>query len=136
MSDPNPPPAALPRMINWLWVTIALAIVAQLAMRADAGSLIAVTVYKAHLLSLGGWGGYWLDRALFPYARPHTYVDGEALDINDLAAHTPPPGAEDDTLSAVAGAVLAGGAAYDYPLTMLRRAIVVAACLVCVGLGA
>lgn len=62
------------------------------------GSLVAVSLYKAHLMALGGWGGYWIDRVLFPYARPDK--------VNDMAT------------------------------AMLRRAIVVAACLVCVGLGA
>lgn len=124
-SSTQPDRAAPPRMLNWLWITIVLAIAAQGAMRADAGSLFAVTLYKAHLLSLGGWGGYWLDRALFPYARPHEYVEDELTAI------------EGEPIGGLAqGEVLAVGAAYDYPLTMLRRAVIVAACLICVGLGA
>jgi Putative 2/3 transmembrane domain holin len=80
------------------------------------GNIFAVTLYKAHLMALGGWGGYWLDRALFPYARPHTAFDAAAQCPDDADANT---------------AFVAEAA-----LSTLRRAIIVAACLVCVGLGA
>lgn len=36
-----------------------------------------VLTYKIGLVTLGGFVGYWLDRHLFPYARPHTF-DGSA----------------------------------------------------------
>lgn len=32
-----------------------------------------VVLWKAGLLSFAGFIGYWLDRHLFPYARPHIY---------------------------------------------------------------
>jgi hypothetical protein len=81
------------------------------------GSLVAVSLYKAHLMALGGWGGYWIDRALFPYDRPHEYLEGdsEALDGTVAISHT---------------------ALAQFGLSMQRRAVVVAACLICVGLGA
>lgn len=130
MSDQKPQPAALPRMINWLWVTIALAVLAQLGMHADAGSLIAVTIYKAHLMSLGGWGGYWLDRALFPYARPHCYVErADAAAARDAAAVEAGKGDPDVLLGDFTDP-------QDARAAQLRRAVIVAACLVCVGLGA
>lgn len=128
MSSPQPG-GAPPRMLHWLLATVALMVLAQWAMRVDAGALYAVSLYKCHLMSLGGWGGYWLDRALFPYARPHTYVADESKPIELAPVDT------DEPLDCVQGG-LAAGAAHDYPLAMLRRAIIVAACLVCVGLGA
>lgn len=33
-----------------------------------------VVLYKMALISLAAVLGYWLDRALFPYARPHGYL--------------------------------------------------------------
>lgn len=35
---------------------------------------IPVTVWKLTIVTLGGLVGYWLDRHLFPYARPHTFL--------------------------------------------------------------
>lgn len=125
MSEPTAQPGQPPRMLAWLVATVLLAIAAHNAQARYPGLLVAVSLYKAHLMSLGGWGGYWLDRALFPYGRPHQYVDDEMTPIEGEPLDGP-----------VTAELLAGGAVYDYPLTMLRRAIIVAACLVCVGLGA
>lgn len=90
------------RMWPWLVLTVVLMALALLMQRLAPGDVVAVTLYKAHLMALGGWGGYWLDRALFPYERPHTQQ----------------------------------GSPGEFDAANLRRAIVVAACLVCVGLGA
>lgn len=118
-SKPLSAPAP-PRMFWWIVATILLMIAAHNAALREVGGLVAVTLYKAHLMSLGGWGGYWLDRALFPYDRPHNYLDLDA-----------PP---EETASTDAQCVLVSGR--DYGMAMLRRAIIVAACLICVGLGA
>ena len=64
--------AAPVRMQTWFWATLGLVIAALVVQEVWPGSVVAVTLYKAHLMALGGWGGYWLDRALFPYQRPHT----------------------------------------------------------------
>lgn len=42
-------------------------------------SQIGVALKKAGLLTLGAALGYALDRALFPYARPHKIVAGEIM---------------------------------------------------------
>lgn len=123
MPSTEAPPGQPPRMLWWLIVTVLLMVAAHNATVREAGGLLAVSLYKAHLMSLGGWGGYWLDRALFPYARPHSYLEEET--------ELPPELQTDDGY--VVG-MLQG--ASDYPTSMLRRAIIVAACLVCVGLGA
>lgn len=117
MSFPPDPPQPAPRMLLWLLLTVVLIALAFAAQRIDPGSIVAVTIYKAHLMVLGGWGGYWLDRALFPYDRPHEYLD----------EHAPPEAYGDDSLH-----VQTTG----FHFAMLRRAVIVAACLVCVGLGA
>lgn len=121
MSFPPDPPQQPPRMFVWALATAALMALALLAQRMDPGNVIAVTLYKAHLMALGGWGGYWLDRALFPYDRPHLYL----ADADDP---------EPDSGDGVEGLSVVSGSTFG--LAMLRRAVVVAACLVCVGLGA
>lgn len=124
-APPTAPPPAWARMLPWALVSVLLAVLASWAQELAPGNLLAVTVYKAHLLALGGWGGYWLDRALFPYDRPHLYLlhDPDEDDVDG-------PGQQGaDYLQVADGHNTFGHA-------MLRRAIVVAACVLCVGLGA
>jgi hypothetical protein len=106
----------MPRMLLWAVLTVILIALTFAQQNTSPGSVIAVTLYKAHLMALGGWGGYWLDRALFPYARPHAAFAAAAQCPDDAAANA---------------AFVAEAA-----LSALRRAIIVAACLICVGLGA
>ena len=107
-------------MIVWALLTVCLMIGALSAQELWPGNIGSVTLYKAHLLALGGWGGYWLDRALFPYDRPHTHIHCDWPEL----ARVQDPSAYLQTTSQVFGA------------SMLRRSIIVAACLICVGLGA
>lgn len=122
--SPDLPPqhvsTAPPRMFSWAIGTALLVALALFLQHTWPGSVLAVTAYKAHLMALGGWGGYWLDRALFPYDRPHAYLE--------LADEPSEVGEDLAQVELVAG--------YAFGHSMLRRAIVVAACLVCVGLGA
>lgn len=71
---------------------------------------LAVTIYKVSMVVTAALAGYWLDRALFPYARPHNAI--AALTENS-----------DLRLSAFNAATL-------------RRAIIVAAAMIAVGQGA
>ncbi|WP_085503657.1 putative holin [Burkholderia pseudomallei] len=95
-----------PRLTVWLIASIVLALLAYTTRQSDP--LLSITFYKAHLMSLGGWGGYWLDRLIFPYARPHEFVEG------DVDAHC----------------------VASFQAASIRRAIIVAASLICVGLAA
>ena len=113
------------RMVHWLVLTLVLITLAYFVQDQFPGSLIAVTLYKAHLLALGGWAGYWLDRALFPYDRPHEYLDSDAADKRPVVFKR----VRSDE---VTGIVPRETFAYS----MLRRAILVAACVVAVCLGA
>lgn len=122
MSSSDLKPPGLPRMWAWALVSAVLMVLAFVTHSADPGSPIAVSFYKAHLMSLGGWGGYWLDRALFPYDRPHQYL------LGDDEPEPAPPDPGFAALSVVPGTA--------FGLAMLRRALVVAGCLLCVGLGA
>jgi hypothetical protein len=92
----------IPRLTLFLIVSLVLMALAFLFQ--GSASLLSISFYKAHLLSLGGWGGYWIDRAIFPYARPSAFRDDP----------------DRQTLHAA----------------NLRRAIIVAASVICIGLAA
>lgn len=104
------------RMLSWVVLTAVLLAASLFAQSAWPGNVVSVSLYKAHLMALGGWGGYWLDRALFPYARPEIFIRKyDADEEMDFVCKTQP---------------------VAFAAANVRRAIVVAACLVCVGLGA
>jgi hypothetical protein len=63
-------PGKTPRLSSW-----ALAALALLALVAAISPAQApVVLYKSALVTLGAVLGYWLDRALYPYARPHELI--------------------------------------------------------------
>ena len=68
-----------------------------------------VSLYKLSLVSLAAVVGYWLDRSLFPYARPDRFM-GECYDL------------------AIAGHLAA--------VSMIRRAVIVGCAMLAMGLGA
>ncbi len=98
--------ARLPRMAGWLLIAVGLAAAVGLL----APHQLPVTLYKLSLVVAAAVVGYWLDRSLFPYARPD--------DLLAMWSQEPLP------------KFLAFGAA------MLRRALIVAAAMLAVGLGA
>lgn len=56
-----------PRLTNWSLITLVLLVL----LYTIAPSKLPVILYKASLVTFGGVLGYWIDRALFPYARPN-----------------------------------------------------------------
>ncbi|AMK09636.1 putative holin [Pseudodesulfovibrio indicus] len=103
-----------PRMTKT--ATLALALLCLVALISP--QQLGVIAYKVALVLLAGVAGYILDRALFPYARPHILspdpvnpreMSGDALRF-DLW----------DTL---------------YITAQIRRAVIVAAAMLAVGLG-
>lgn len=56
----------LPRLADWMAIAAALT----LAIALIAPQQLPVTLYKLSLVSLAAAVGYWIDRSLFPYARP------------------------------------------------------------------
>jgi len=111
----------MPRMTNWLIVSLVLAVVILLL----APQQLPVTAYKLSLITVAGWIGYWMDRGLFPYARP----DALLPDIDpDMPEH---PCADEGVLLSVGCT-----AGYAFEASMLRRAIIVSACIIGVALGA
>lgn len=115
----------LPRMLDWL----VYALVLVLAVWLLAPQQLPVSLYKLSLIALAAVAGYWIDRSLFPYARPDMFL---GFDAEDEPEETEGP--EGDTLFLRAST--------DQPLLrlmaacMLRRAIIVAAAMIAMGLGA
>lgn len=105
---------------NSIWLAIAVALLALIAIVSPVQ--LPVVAYKASLIALAAVLGYWLDRALFPYARPDGYL------VRDWRLGTEAPQGD-----------------ADYPIVpaylpafchaMLRRAIVIAAVVIGVALG-
>jgi hypothetical protein len=90
----------IPRMIVSTVLSIALGIaISQLAPQQAL-----VTLYKFSLVTGAGVAGYYLDRELFPYARPDIF--------------------------------LVGGREIAFAAAQIRRALIVGAMMLAVGLGA
>jgi Putative 2/3 transmembrane domain holin len=113
------------RMLGCLLLSVLLFTVSYATAHADPTSLVAVSLFKAHLMSLAGWGGYWLDRWAFPYSRPHQHL----ADVEDAELHGSPAHASGDAFALTTLSATAEWA-------MLRRALIMVGCLICVGLGA
>lgn len=121
MKPAAPTSFALPRLSGWLLITLLLV----LAVLLLAPQQLPVSLYKLSLVSLAAVVGYWIDRSLFPYARPDSFLPADV----ELPASA---GGEPVLLEAErcpAELHLAG-------VCMLRRAVIVAATMVAMGLGA
>lgn len=141
-SAQSPRPSKLPRMTSW-WL---IALVLSLAVFLIAPQQLPVSLYKLNLISLAALAGYWIDRAVFPYARPQ---------LSALRALDDIPGVEltedesqrgvvktDDGLEVPLQCFIEGtcGPADAVPLyfmlgCMLRRALIMAAAILAISLG-
>lgn len=105
----------LPRM-SWT-LMLALALCAVLAL--FAAQQLPVILYKVALVVIAGVAGYWLDRAIFPYARPHV-----ALPVPDH-----------QRLERRSSPLMIDRSLVLYVTAQARRTIIVAASILAVGLG-
>lgn len=64
------------RMAAFLLVSVGLTVVTTVV----APHLLPVTAFKIALVTFGGWLGYWLDRVLFPGARPAVFLKEKAFE--------------------------------------------------------
>ena len=87
------------------WLAVSIPLIVIIAILSP--QKIDLLVYKAVLITFSAWLGYRIDRGLFPYARPDRLVEEPAMPDSDLA---------------VAAA-------------MLRRSIIVAACVLAMAIG-
>lgn len=108
----------IPRMAGWLLTALLLII----AIALISPQQLPVALYKLSLISLAAVVAYWLDRSLFPYARPDSYLKydwrctGTSCELD--ADHQ-----------------VAQGYHLVFAVAMLRRAIIVGAVVVGVALG-
>jgi hypothetical protein len=115
----------IPRLFEWLIATVVLlAIIGTLYPQQ-----LPVSLYKLSLVTMGGIVGYWLDRSLFPYARPDSFLEitsesEEVCDV-DIGFCKVLPWKEGETAMAVL-----------FAISMLRRAIIVGTAMLAIGLGA
>ncbi len=82
-----------------------------------------VMLYKLALVLLAGYVGYWLDRWIFPYARPDGYL------AREWRAHDPTY--PDDA----ADYAVVPGYEHIFAAALLRRALIVLGVMLAVGLG-
>lgn len=108
------------RMALWLFVSLALA----LLIGSFAPQQLPVSLYKLSLITSAAWLGYWIDRDLFPYARPDVYLQHPWSLTAPYVAPTPE------------SATLRDGYATAFVAAMLRRAMIIAAAMIGVALGA
>ncbi len=66
----------LPRMFDWIVITILLTLIIYVL----APQQLPVSLYKLSLITTAAVLGYWIDRSLFPYARPdnQSFIDTKA----------------------------------------------------------
>ena len=66
-SNPAFPTNKYPRLTSW-WV---IALVLSIAVLLLSPGQLPVSLYKLNLIALAAVAGYWIDRSIFPYARPN-----------------------------------------------------------------
>lgn len=104
----------LPRLFYLILLTVALLIVAWVL----APHRIPLTLWKVVLVTGGAVTGYWIDRVLFPYARPG--------DLNEDRKWCERESAPRQLASRYARSASVAG---------LRRAIIVFACIIGLTMG-
>lgn len=119
------------RMADWFIATAVLL----LAVAVLAPQQVPVVLFKVALVTMGGVAGYWLDRRLFPYARP------DALLEDHEGAEGSAPGAAVPEVALTFTEPVAGEPGDAELLRfmsacMQRRALIVAACVLAVCMGA
>jgi hypothetical protein len=79
---------------------------------------------------MAGVIGYWLDRSLFPYARPDSFLVAPEDEVYDI------------DLSSIGGECklppwrMVANDGFVFAITMLRRAVIVGCAMLAIGLGA
>ena len=133
----------LPRLTWWWLIALALS----LAVFVIAPQQLPVSIYKLNLIALAAVAGYWIDRSVFPYARPQ---------VSALRALSIPPDIEQTEDEAERGVVTLDDGSemevqclieglnapvdpvpiYFVAACMLRRALIMSAAILAVSLGA
>lgn len=104
------------RMAGWLFISLALTVF----IAVTAPQQLPVSIYKLSLITSAAWVAYWIDRSLFPYARPDAFMDWP---FSVGGPYCPQKGLSKEQVLA-------------FCLAQLRRAIIIAAAMIAVALGA
>lgn len=107
------PTVKKPRLSGWLLTAVLLLGTIGLV----SPQQLPVVVYKLSLITLAAVLGYWLDRSLFPKARPGQYLK------------------HDETLMASGRYPVQTGLHLVFSATLIRRALIVAAVCLAVATG-
>jgi hypothetical protein len=83
-----------------------------------------VTLYKLSLVTTAGLVGYWLDRALFPYARPDEFIERREFKRPR------------DPKVCLVKTIILPDLSWAFSISMLRRAIIIGCAVLAMGLGA
>jgi hypothetical protein len=82
-----------------------------------------VTLYKLSLVTTAGLVGYWIDRVLFPYARPDSFQSAiRGIDFTDRPS--------------ISFVSIRKGLELVFAACLIRRAIIVGCAMLAMGLGA
>lgn len=117
-----------PRLFGWLIATIIL--LGLIALMAP--QQLPVSLYKLSLVTMAGVVGYWLDRSLFPYARPDSFIEPELEEDFDFSD----PASTEADFKLLPWAPGESAIALLFGLSMLRRAVIVGCAMLAMGLGA
>lgn len=118
LRDTIHPLLKLPRTTTWLVLAFILLWVIALVSPAQ----LPVVLYKASLIAVAVVAGYWVDRGLFPYARPDGYLNRDwrlGTDEPERAVDFP----------------VVEGYLVVFAASCMRRAVVVAAVVVGLAMG-
>lgn len=118
----------LPRLFWWIIATVLLLF----AVAALAPQQIPVSLYKLSLVTTAGVIGYWLDRSLFPYGRPDSFIEA-VIPLDESAVDALVDGDGD---SKPIPCEMIEGDGFIFAMCMLRRAVIVGAAMLAIGLGA
>lgn len=134
MQTPNTPLLQrLPRLSGWILITGLLLV----SVWAIAPHQLPVSLYKLSLVSMAAVVGYWLDRSLFPYARPDAFMEcphPEGLGFPDITDDPQNIVPECDCVEMIAAP--GESSAHLMGISMLRRAIIIGCAMLSMGLGA
>lgn len=111
----------MPRLLSLFLLTLA----AFVALYFLAPEQLPVVLYKAAVVAFAVVLGYWVDRAVFPYARPDSFLvmDWRLIKVPEHGEH----GLEDYPVIEKYRLL--------YGIAMIRRALIIVAVVVGVGLG-
>ena len=126
------PKSKLPRLTSW-WL---IALVLSIAVFIIAPQQLPVSIYKLNLIALAAVAGYWIDRSVFPYARPQL----DALRALDRSDDDEPARFTDEVAEEGESCMLVqmpdAAPLYFMLGCMLRRALIISAAILAVSLGA